>query len=1142
LSWNIEGLVNKISSDLVNFLGQFHIFGLQETWDAEPDVKFYSSYFPNYTIFFCKAKRSLVGGRSMGGVIVFVHTIVEKLVTRICPNFEYGVLLRIDKSMLSLDTDCLYASLYIPPINSPSYSNSVFRGFEVFEEVLISSNLLNMYLIINGDLNARTGKGEDFVNFQDNVPVLSEYGDILENDIGIKRSNNDEIVNKNGRTLLTFCKTNRCYIANGRFGKDANKGEFTFVNENGCSTIDYFILSKDLLSLITDFEVISEVESSHLPVYLKLKSFVNISLTEQNYGHTPDSIVKYNIDIRNSDAYFQTLYENIENGCFDEFEKELHNPESSTDKVLSIFENTVMNCSEKFKKSKKNKNFKPNRDWYDKQCKLKKLSVRANHRAFRLSRNVNDLNIYLTSKKDYKYLCRDKKRSYYQEITKRIEDSIHNSKNFWYELKHIVNKPSVQNNISLSAWHEHFKSLFAISRTTDETDHIDPDTERMQAPITDDFNSELFDSCITDKEILDAVDQLDIKKSASGHISPNQIKFGVTALLPFIRQLFNFLFCNGVFPNSWAQFTIVPLHKKGNIHDPNNYRGIALLDVLSKLYISILSKRLTFYIEAYSKLTESQAGFRSGYSTTDNMFVLYSLISKYLNRKQRTLYVAFIDFEKAFDTVDRTILFNTLEKYGISGRLLQAIKSIYQVVQAKVRANGQYTDEFPCPVGLRQGCPLSPVLFSIFINELYNTLLSEGIRGIQIFPEIIEIFMLLFADDIALISDTISGLQGQLNVLKNFCDRTKLRVNIGKTKIVVFKRGGHLSRREIWHYNDTNIDTVNGFTYVGALFTNRMSLYKMSEAVSIKAKTVLNFILNSLSKLPCTPVNTFMKIFDVKVCPILLYGSELWGLKPMNCLESVQVYACKRFLNIPNNTSNDAVLGDLGRYPLAIYSAKRCINYWLRILKLPRYRYVRLCYEMLLHYDSIGHTNWVTYLRQHLFTNGFGFAWLQQSVGNEKLFISNYVERMKNQHIQTWSMHCNENSKLRSYTQFKSIFGREMYINIIDISKFRTALAKFRCSSHNLMIEYGRYFNIPVEDRHCVYCETCIEDEYHFLMQCPLYSDLRYKYIDNRFTDIMCTNNFIRLINCNDETQLKNLAMFIYYALESRNGFLLGRF
>ena len=464
------------------------------------------------------------------------------------------------------------------------------------------------------------------------------------------------------------------------------KETFNATAKNAAS--DLFIPYLKILRLIADFEVITDVESSHLPVYLKLKSFVNISLTDPNYVPTPDSNVKYNIDVRNSEAYFQTLYENIENGCFDEFEEELRNPESSTDKILSIFENTVMNCSEKFKKSKKNNKYKPNRDWYDKQCKQKKQSVRANHRAFRLSRKVNDLNKYLTSKKDYKHLCRDKKRAYYQEITKRLEDSIHNSKNFWYELKHIVNKPAVQNNISLSTWHEHFKSLFTATRNTDETDHTDPDIERMHSTSSDDFNGELFDSCITDKEIIDAVDQLDIKKSASGHISPNQIKFGITALLPFIRQLFNFLFCNGVFPSSLAQFTIVPLHKKGNIHDPNNYRGIALLDVLSKLYISILSKRLTFYIEAYSKLTESQAGFRSGYSTTDNIFVLYSLISKYLNRKQRPLYVAFIDFEKAFDTVDRIILFNTLEKYGISGRLLQAIKSIYQVVEAKVRAKG----------------------------------------------------------------------------------------------------------------------------------------------------------------------------------------------------------------------------------------------------------------------------------------------------------------------------------------------------------------------------------------------------------------------------------------------------------------------
>ena len=83
-----------------------------------------------------------------------------------------------------------------------------------------------------------------------------------------------------------------------------------------------------------------------------------------------------------------------------------------------------------------------------------------------------------------------------------------------------------------------------------------------------------------------------------------------------------------------------------------------------------------------------------------------------------------------------------------------------------------------------------------------------------------------------------------------------------------------------------------------------------------------------------------MNIFDVKICPILLTGSELWGVQTMNCFESVHTYACKRFLRVPTNSSNDAVLGDLGRYRIFMNAGKRCITYWLRTLRLPRSRYV----------------------------------------------------------------------------------------------------------------------------------------------------------------------------------------------------------
>ena len=139
----------------------------------------------------------------------------------------------------------------------------------------------------------------------------------------------------------------------------------------------------------------------------------------------------------------------------------------------------------------------------------------------------------------------------------------------------------------------------------------------------------------------------------------------------------------------------------------------------------------------------------------------------------------------------------------------------------------------------------------------------------------IELFLLLFADDIALISDTKSGLQGQLSLLSPFCKEYKIRMHIGKTKIVVFRKGGRLRNTERWTYNGQNIEVISSFQYVGLLFTQKMSLYKMTKDLANKAKRVLVTLLNSLYEYGTMPKTAFFKLFDVKVLPILLYGSEL---------------------------------------------------------------------------------------------------------------------------------------------------------------------------------------------------------------------------------------------------------------------------
>ena len=153
----------------------------------------------------------------------------------------------------------------------------------------------------------------------------------------------------------------------------------------------------------------------------------------------------------------------------------------------------------------------------------------------------------------------------------------------------------------------------------------------------------------------------------------------------------------------------------------------------------------------HEKIVEAQAGFRKGYFTIDHIYTLSATTEKYLSRTGGKLYVAFIDLRKAFDLVDRASLFLTLVKAGLSGPFLNAIKAMYRSVVSCVRVHNKVTEFFDCPFGVKQGCILSPALFSLFVNEVAIGMEAVGKHGIQLQPGLVELFLLLFADDLALL-------------------------------------------------------------------------------------------------------------------------------------------------------------------------------------------------------------------------------------------------------------------------------------------------------------------------------------------------------------------------------------------------------
>ncbi len=161
----------------------------------------------------------------------------------------------------------------------------------------------------------------------------------------------------------------------------------------------------------------------------------------------------------------------------------------------------------------------------------------------------------------------------------------------------------------------------------------------------------------------------------------------------------------------WRKAIIVPLYKgKGKREECNNYRGISLLSVPGKICGRILNERMMKITD--KSVGDEQGGFWKGRGCVDKIFAVKMLVEKYLE-KDRKLFAAFMDLEKAYDRTDRKGVWDTLRVYGVTGRLLEGIRS-YENASASVGVNGELSDSFSVEVGVRQGCMMSPWLFNIY--------------------------------------------------------------------------------------------------------------------------------------------------------------------------------------------------------------------------------------------------------------------------------------------------------------------------------------------------------------------------------------------------------------------------------------------
>ena len=504
----------------------------------------------------------------------------------------------------------------------------------------------------------------------------------------------------------------------------------------------------------------------------------------------------------------------------------------------------------------------------------------------------------------------------------------------------------------------------------------------------------------------------------------------------------------------------------------------------------------------------------------------------YTSKKKR-LYAAFVDYRKAFDTVDRHYLWQKLLALGISGKIFNIIKNMYDSAKSCVQNGGDVSAFFECNIGVRQGENLSPLLFSIFLNDL-SDFLSAGTEGIRVEYNVngldcyIKLYALLYADDTILLSESPGDLQSMLDSLNNYCEKWKLQVNTSKTKIVIFSRG-LVRKAPEFLFGSHKLEIVSDYVYLGTTFNFNGKFTKAMDKQILQAKRAMYSITAKARRLQL-PFDIQLNLFDTCILPILLYGSEIWGFSNIKNIEIFHNQYCKYILRLGSRSINNFALGELGRLKMEKFVNQRMLNFWVKIVKGKSSKISGAIYNKIKNMYSSGEykSGWLSHI--HTTLNKLDLEYLWEATPDQ--LTPNSLKLLFDQKLQTfyseqWERELNDSSACENYVKFKKGLKLENYLTIIE-PKYSIPLTKFRCSTHRLPVIVGRYNNTPREERLCTLCSSnSVGDEHHYLMVCDFFKSERDQYIDISYTRNPNITNFKHLLNSKDSQELIKLSKFV---------------
>ena len=701
-------------------------------------------------------------------------------------------------------------------------------------------------LLVMGDFNAKIGHENDGYESCMGQEGLGERND-------------------NGRRFCDLCLENGLIIGGSVFQhKRIHKETWTSPDGQTHNQIDHITIKKRWRRTLQDVKVIRGADASsdhHLllgKLRLKLKKTQRKKMTPLfDSTKLKNEAVKtrFSIELKNRFQLLQNVpVEDIDNLC---------------DRTQKLFED----CSKKVlgHKTKERKEWISEDTWTTiqerKDIKIKILGCKDMEQARVLEEEYKEKN------RQVKRSSRTDKRNYTEGLAHEAQEAadVGDTKTVYRITKILTggfnNKTNVvkdKNGVVLTKeeeqrerWAEHFKEI--LNR---------PDPEEEAAIEDMGFNIEMKRGRITQQEIIEAIKSTKANRApGEDKITSDMLKADPSTSALVLADLFNQVWEEEKVPEMWKKGIIVKLPKKGDLSECNNWRGINLLSVPGKIFCRIILQRLKQSIER--TLREEQSGFRKDRSCADQIFVLRTIVEQSLEWNS-SLYINYIDFEKAFDSIHHPSLWKILEAYGFPQKVINILRDMYANNQCCVRHEGQQSEWFQVKTGVRQGCVISPVLFLVVIDWVMRKATKDQPRGL-VWGLTKKMEDCDFADDIALLAHTQRDIQDKTDKVDKTARSVGLKIHPNKTKIMKAK---NRSNRKI-EIRGQELEEVEHFKYLGSYISADSDIEKEISSRIGQAASAFNK-LQRIWKSTILSNSTKIKIYKSNVRSVLLYASETW--------------------------------------------------------------------------------------------------------------------------------------------------------------------------------------------------------------------------------------------------------------------------